>query len=554
MRSREVVVLVSLLVVATLAACTSQGTPIAGSVASGLEASTVGSSASAASGIQVTAIDPAVTPRLETGGTPSEVTHALDILRGEGVQASEPVQITGDAAAGATLTRRYDTPLSADSTAAFAYFDDEIGGWQVVPSVLSQDRLTLTAQVTHFSFWTDLASDVTFQVGRLFDTRVAAPTCQGEVPSWVDQSSIVFLDDQNAPLLWCVGSDPAHAEILVVKVSVNRGYGMVIAPTVKPTWAWSSFLDQSPFQVAGALFADADATISGAVASLLRGGAMTPGGSEIDFGFSEADVRGGGNYFALVNAESPDLLQLLVSVVMKQLVDQSSSQSVSYAAGLLLATHCGAQLIGTSSDWSNGASALLDCISGAAEAITKGLARHMASSPKYAGMSSADIGREATKFFKFIKIVAAIGVGFQLATWGGDATLVDAARTLSLGVNIAPATTAGGLSSFAGQWDAKFSSITVNTDGTGSVGLQVPCCRSATYPATVTASVDGVTVTVVGPPTIVGDYSPDLAVGSAIDFRWADGFEGQIITGRFPTGQLDAFLCAPGIEDRRCYP
>ena len=116
------------------------------------------------------------------------------------------------------------------------------------------------------------------------------------------------------------------------------------------------------------------------------------------------------------------------------------------------------------------------------------------------------------------------------------------------------ASVAGGLDSFAGQWDAKFSSLTVNADGTGSVGLQVPCCKSATYPATVTAAGDGIAVTVAGPPTIVGDYSPDLAVGSVFTFKWADGFDSQIITGRFPGGQLDAFLCAPGVEDGRCYP
>lgn len=112
----------------------------------------------------------------------------------------------------------------------------------------------------------------------------------------------------------------------------------------------------------------------------------------------------------------------------------------------------------------------------------------------------------------------------------------------------------GGVGAFAGQWDAKFSSMTINSDGTGSLVLQVPCCQSATYPVAVNGSGDAVTATVIGPPTIVGAYSPDLATGSAITFTWADGFEGQIITGRFPAGERDAFLCAPGIEDQRCYP
>lgn len=108
-------------------------------------------------------------------------------------------------------------------------------------------------------------------------------------------------------------------------------------------------------------------------------------------------------------------------------------------------------------------------------------------------------------------------------------------------------------STFVGQWHSKFSTVTIDADGTGTLGLTVPCCKSATYPVSVAAEDNSVTVTVVGPPTIVGDYSPDLAIGSTVSFRWATGFEGEIITGRFPGGSIDARLCAQ-IEDARCEP
>lgn len=426
------------LVAVALAACTVGTLPAPPTSSS---PSVADGSASDQPMIEVATNDSAAVATVEAGNPPVAAAAALDQLRGGGLAVGEAVHISGDASSGATLTKHYDTPVPAESEAVFAYFDDDLGGWRVVPSVLSDDRLALTAHVNHFSWWSDFVSSATFQIGKLFDTRVVAPTCEGTAPSWVDASSIVFLDDENAPLRWCVGSDPAHSDILVVKVAVNRGYGTVITPAVLPTWAWSSFLDQNPFEVVRDLFADADSTISGTVDAVVRSGALTPGGSELDFGFSEEAVRAAGSlYLPLVTAEPPDLLQVVVSVLMKQLVDQSGSQSVSYAAGLLAATHCTDQLTKTTSDWSEGAGALLDCVSGAAEAISQGLARYMAGSSKFAGMSESSIGAEAAKFFRFIKITAAIGVGFQLGSYTGDLTLDDAARTLSLGLTVtAPA-------------------------------------------------------------------------------------------------------------------
>jgi hypothetical protein len=60
-------------------------------------------------------------------------------------------------------------------------------------------------------------------------------------------------------------------------------------------------------------------------------------------------------------------------------------------------------------------------------------------------------------------------------------------------------------STFVGQWHSKFSTVTIDADGTGTLELTVPCCKSATYPVSVAAEDNSVTVTVVGPPTNVGD-------------------------------------------------
>jgi hypothetical protein len=92
-----------------------------------------------------------------------------------------------------------------------AYFDPRLRTWVAVPTTLSGDRQTLSATVHHFSVW----DTIDYGVGWLLDTRVSAPKCDGPVPSWISHDKgVVYVDDENTPLRWCVGHDPKNPATL----------------------------------------------------------------------------------------------------------------------------------------------------------------------------------------------------------------------------------------------------------------------------------------------------------------------------------------------------
>ena len=139
--------------------------------------------------------------------------------------------------------------------------------WLAVPSELSEDRTSVTATVDHLSLWTDIvggtadaldavgsafdaagqavtdaveqglqavsqagewvAGWVYYAVGKIFDTRVDAPTCTDPLPTWVESTQQIALDKNN-PILWCAGRDRLHPELLTVKARVNRGFGFPV--------------------------------------------------------------------------------------------------------------------------------------------------------------------------------------------------------------------------------------------------------------------------------------------------------------------------------------
>jgi triacylglycerol lipase len=116
-----------------------------------------------------------------------------------------------------------------------------------------------------------------------------------------------------------------------------------------------------------------------------------------------------------------------------------------------------------------------------------------------------------------------------------------------------PTTTSVITPSFTGDWDADFSHLMLDPAETGSLTLKAGAGISAEFPVNYRSSSNSVTVTVSGPPTTLGDFKGSLPEGTEITFKWVEGSEGEIITGRFPDGSSDAFLCSPETEDNRCY-
>lgn len=181
----------------------------------------------------------------------------IPLAVGRPVRISTPAPLP---AAGARITRTYAEPLPAGSAATLAYYDAALGAWEAVPSTLATDRRSVTAVVHHFSLWIDIASGAGkawttlsngvqnaadwayYQVGKVFDTRVGAPSCSGGKPVWL--SSVTYIAyDRNNPLLFCNGTDPKQSELAVIKARVNRGIGFDATVSGTPSWQYNSTMD-----------------------------------------------------------------------------------------------------------------------------------------------------------------------------------------------------------------------------------------------------------------------------------------------------------------------
>lgn len=157
-----------------------------------------------------------------------------------------------------TFTWRQEQPLPADQ---ILYLVDDTGdgaayGARPVTdgvatatatrATMSADRRTGTVEVRHLSFFqwlTDVASAAGNAVGTFFGQRSRPPDCPAARPKWLSEA--IFLEDRNAPMLVCVGGDPAKPDLAVVKVANNRGGALLVtAPAVRrsprPRWCWAS--------------------------------------------------------------------------------------------------------------------------------------------------------------------------------------------------------------------------------------------------------------------------------------------------------------------------
>jgi hypothetical protein len=216
---------------------------------------------------------------------------------------AHPLQISlsGSAlpASGATLTMTRTSPVPDGQTAALGFYDQGNGAWRSVPSTLSPDRLSITATVHHFSTWDDLYYDV----GKLATQRTEPATCVGKVPSWVRASS--FLEDRNAPFRWCIGADPAHPDVAVLKVRNNRAYGFALRPAVAPAFAYSSLASELGLE--DLLTAGLRGTLNApaAIVGALKGVVFLAPDTEADFGFTQAQVRAAGTGPILVAERDP---------------------------------------------------------------------------------------------------------------------------------------------------------------------------------------------------------------------------------------------------------
>jgi len=151
---------------------------------------------------------------------------------------------------------------------------------------VSADGRTAIARVDHLSRY-DFVQRIPRAVGSLLSTRVDPPRCRGEPPTWIGDV-VHIAPDPDDPVIWCAGRDPKRASTLVVKVAVNRGYGMLAAPATKPAWSHNS-------GGTGSFAGEAVLAVLNPGNPIARlaadGGELVPGGATLSLGFTEASVR-----------------------------------------------------------------------------------------------------------------------------------------------------------------------------------------------------------------------------------------------------------------------
>jgi hypothetical protein len=356
---------------------------------------------------------------------------------------------------GATVTKQLGAPVPADQQASLAYFDQTGRAWVAVPTVVSADRRQLTAHTAHFSIW----DDIYYGIGAGITKRADAPSCSGATPSWVQNTT--FFGDLNAPLQWCAGRDPKNPQWLVVKVVASRAYGFLMRPAVTPQWTYSSFLHDVP-GAADLITAGIDKTLR--LPDLLQpmdGGVFLAPGAEVDFGFTEQQVRSL-KTTELVSAD-PSITWMLAGSMYSAVsaVTGKDNAKFAYAYSLVAALQCAHDLVKANSALER-STAFVTCLASNAKDI-------------YAAAVdlAAKAGMDTTAATKAIPAVAAVSlgvaaasVGVQIGEWLTDQTQPPESRALSVSLRRVVSPQRVLPAAYYGRWRVHGGGLSVNRDGT----------------------------------------------------------------------------------------
>lgn len=365
--------------------------------------------------------------RLDKGRHPWSQALA-DLTAGDHVSAGAPVHVRLArgrlGAAGAVLRRTLPERVPDRSTATLAYYDKTRDAWRTVPTRLLADRRTLRARVRHFSWWDDVVYDANW----LLDTRVDAPTCEQPTPRWLRDTS--YLDDHNAPIRWCAGHDPQNDDVLVVKLAVNRSYGVAVGPITRPRWTYTSLFGDGPNTFIANLVARGYA-LPDRLRRSFGGQVPVMGGQEAHFGFTEQQVRDHPEG-ALISV-SPDVRNAVAGFTYKALVEATGAAKgslgtkVAAVVALVAVAQCEAEIGGplVHRQWRKAAKGGASCLASNADDVARDVATALAlafpkAEPKLLGKLS---GKVVGKLWQIWTASAA----FKLATWFADRHLNDAA-------------------------------------------------------------------------------------------------------------------------------
>lgn len=195
---------------------------------------------------------------------------------------------TGQPEVPLTFTWAFRTALPEGEGAQFYTGSPNDGTLQEIDTEISANRMAATANVSSLSLKglaTFDLSDVSRFTGQLFSTRGDRPTCEGEPPPWVEETNFIDQDASNDdnPMLACVGHDPAHRDIFVVKLTNNRGHGLLLRVPTDWTWIHLTGLAGLEDKFIAATSRLMAASVSGEFITLAPG-------QQVHFGFSREDI------------------------------------------------------------------------------------------------------------------------------------------------------------------------------------------------------------------------------------------------------------------------
>lgn len=376
-------------------------------------------------------------------GTPMDITH----------EGGFPV-------GGATLTRSYATPLPQDVTATFAYWDEDYETWQAVPTTISNDRLTVSATVDHFSVWTDFVSGsqqaltgirdraaqagqavtewttnamttaseaLHWSIGNIFTERVELPECELPTPNWViDLPTGTGVNDS---VRFCAGHDAANPKLLVLKARANRGFGFPVTLNAQPSWEYNSTSENGLGNLIGQI-GNLDQAVGRKTAELLNEGRYVGAGEEISFGIPASSLEGFTSTY-LLELPAPSAAQFVMSTITGQIVAWGASKVEGALAAALAIASCGSAVSGAT-EVGSAAGAALSCMREGDEKIAQMVGLALLAS----GMQENAAGRLAGKLVGRASVaLALLPTAINIADFTQEVGLPRNARALTISID-----------------------------------------------------------------------------------------------------------------------
>lgn len=193
-----------------------------------------------------------LTAAVEQGTVTPEMTAALPVASAHISNVAEFTLTEGDfPSTGAQVSFQRETAAPAGSFSFIAHWNEQDKVWEPVKTNQSEDQLTLTATVNHFSSYSiiDMVKDIVGSIigdqeskeqlvngtSQWLGVQTSPPICDGPPkPEW---ASVTGTASINNIFTWCASGSEANPDRLVVRATMNRSYAGYFRTAIEPVSA-----------------------------------------------------------------------------------------------------------------------------------------------------------------------------------------------------------------------------------------------------------------------------------------------------------------------------